>query len=192
MSNKPLQRLVQSLRQTEHTTHVSRQQSLRQETTREVERNVDDALGGSATTDDALVIGNAIYVKASGNVGLAQADALPQAVVVGLATAVRLSGSVAPFRCLGVVERNDWTAIIGSAALTPGAWYFVSAATAGMLSETQPAMGVRAPAGYAISTTRFVVTPQIYTVVATELNWEDLTATNWENETVTNWENWGM
>jgi hypothetical protein len=190
--SKPLQRLVQSLHQTEHTVHVSRQQSQRQETTREVERNVDNALGGSATTDDALEIGNAIYVKASGNVGLAQADSLPQAVVVGLATAARLSGSVAPFRCLGIVERDDWTAIVGSAALTPGAWYFVSAATAGMLSETQPAMGVRAPAGYAISTTRFVVTPQIYTVVATEFNWEDLTATNWENETVTNWENWGM
>lgn len=93
-------------------------------------------------TDDDVVIGQPMYLKTpGGNLGLAQADGLPDARVFGLATEDQSSGVSVLVRAIGSVTRADWTAVTGSVSLSPGAVYYLDASTAGMLTATAPQSG---------------------------------------------------
>jgi hypothetical protein len=92
----------------------------------------------TAEADSQIKIGYPVYLKASGHVDPAQADRNPQTQVVGLA----ISDAEATFSCKyiteGRVERSDWTEVAAVATLTPGATYFLSAATPGQITKIAP------------------------------------------------------
>lgn len=114
----------------------------------------------------AIVIGAPVYVSAAGQVKKAKADAAGTAKVLALAkdasTAADASGS---FQTSGVLvaTTTQWDAVAGTTGgLTAGAEYFLSEATAGVLTETAPT-GVGelvVKVGLAISTTEMMIDPE--------------------------------
>ncbi len=91
-----------------------------------------------AETDDTVVPGNPIYLKASGHIGLAQADNNLTATVVGLCKVSQSPTFSASYQMLGKLTLSDWTAIIGTTSLTPGAIYYLDDATIGSLTTAAP------------------------------------------------------
>lgn len=111
----------------------------------------------------AIVIGQAVYVDGAGTVDLAQADALSTSEVLGLVADVSIaaaaSGGILTDGRL-VATTTQWDAVTGqTGGLTPGAKYYLSAATAGMLTTTAPNVdgNVVAPVGKALSTTEMEI-----------------------------------
>lgn len=92
----------------------------------------------SAQTDANVSAGQAVYVKNTGHVGLAQANALSTAQVAGIATAAASATFAATFADTWGVTLTDWTASTGSSTLTLGATYYLDPATAGGLTTTAP------------------------------------------------------
>ena len=74
---------------------------------------------------------------------------------VGLAMADIANGVSGNVQTEGVLDLADWTAATGSASLTAGAWYYLSA-TDGLLTTTAvSAVGQKhQPVGYALTTTK--------------------------------------
>lgn len=102
-----------------------------------------DALTVSAETfsgeaDADIVEGNIVYVKASGHVALAKADAAGTAHAAGLATSDALTGFSCAYTADGKIELADWTSILGSQYLTPGSTYYLSPDAAGILTAIAP------------------------------------------------------
>lgn len=86
----------------------------------------------------AITIGMPVYVKSDGNVDKASAAASGTKRVLGLvATASIAAATSGNIQTDGVLVSADWTAVAGSATLTPGADYFLSA-TAGQITATAP------------------------------------------------------
>jgi hypothetical protein len=89
-----------------------------------------------------IVIGAPVYMKADGNVDLAKADAQATADVLGLVKDASIAAAVSGNVLLdGVLTAttDQWDAVAGTTGgLTPGAVYFLSAATAGLLTATAP------------------------------------------------------
>lgn len=96
------------------------------------------------TNDNAgtINIGQPVYVKANGNIDLAQADAASTSKVAGLVFDSSIASAAAGHvQVDGVVvaTTGEWDAVTGgSGGLTPGALYFLSAASAGQLTTTAP------------------------------------------------------
>lgn len=91
-----------------------------------------------SVADSNVVIGQPLYVKSNGHVDLARGNASPTTGVVGLATQAALSTHVVTYDAEGKLQLADWTAITGTATLTPGAYYYLSDATAGALTAVAP------------------------------------------------------
>jgi hypothetical protein len=90
----------------------------------------------------SISAGMAVYVSGDNAVKLANAyaGAVPDTAVfevIGLALHSATIGEDITVRTEGYVLLDDWTAVIGSASLTPGAAYYLDT-TAGLLSETAP------------------------------------------------------
>ena len=98
----------------------------------------DGSFSLTATMDADVEIGTPVRMKANENLALAQADGVTTTHVVGIATANTLTTFAGTYTSDGQVNRADWTAIAGTALLTPGATYFLSATTAGMITSTAP------------------------------------------------------
>jgi len=92
----------------------------------------------TAIFDSTTLKGMAVYVVSEGHVDLAQADALATAGAIGLAHLDVAASTVGTYITEGLVTRPDWTAVTGTANLTPGALYYLSTATAGALTSTAP------------------------------------------------------
>lgn len=75
--------------------------------------------------------GTPCYLTTAGLAVAAQSDSQPTADVVGLA---KDGGLVSE----GRINRPDWSGVAGSPVLTPGSRYFLSATTAGRITETAP------------------------------------------------------
>ncbi len=101
---------------------------------------IEGAVGNSysAETDDATSIGQPIYVKSNTHIGLAKADAAGTMKVAGLAITAVSATFTALYNADGRLSLADWTAITGSATLTPGAYYYLDDATPGMMTTTAP------------------------------------------------------
>jgi hypothetical protein len=121
------------------------------------ETRLDNLDGGpqSAIFDAAASAGAPVYVTSGGHVGLADADAVATADVVGLAIAAVSNGATGTYQSDGFVTLSDWTAIVGAATLTAGARYLLSG-TAGQLTTTAPtSVGqVVVLVGIAVTTTK--------------------------------------
>lgn len=111
----------------------------------------------------SITVGQAAYIKANGNVDLARANASGTAGVAGLVGDASIAaGSTGSIVTDGVVVSSDWTSVTGGTALTPGAIYFLSEATAGSLTTTAPSAGGQfvVAVGRAISATEMEVGPE--------------------------------
>jgi hypothetical protein len=130
--------------------------------------NDNHLIGDMLTNANASTIqpGSPVYCSAAGAMNLAKADAAATAECIGLAWLPVPRGSPAsvPSGALGLAQEIDslplttaqWDVVTGAVGgLTPGARYYVSATTAGMLTTTAPsAVGqFIVPVGIALSTT---------------------------------------
>jgi hypothetical protein len=88
----------------------------------------------------ALTEGMAVYSTAvTGTVDKARANASGTSKVTGLVVdATVAAGAPATIQYGGVLTIADWTVPAGSATLTPGATYFLSPTTAGLITPTPP------------------------------------------------------
>lgn len=112
-------------------------------------------------TGSAIAISRAVYISSAGTVALAQANASATKGVIGLVkdTSIAASASGA-IQTDGVLTASaaQWDAVIGSGntgGLTPGATYYLSAATAGGITSTAPSTQGQyvVPIGVALSPT---------------------------------------
>jgi hypothetical protein len=117
------------------------------------------------TTDDATLVGSPVRQKAGGTVGLAAATSRGVARVVGLCLEAKAIGFAVRVVLRGVVERTDWTAVAGTATLTPGLPYWLDT-TAGKITTVAPTSStdIVARIGRAISTTKLDVQTEQQTV----------------------------
>lgn len=123
-----------------------------------------DYVVSTNNTGSPLVIGTPVFQTGTADeVDRADADALATARVLGLVADVSIadtaSGNVQTDGRLSATT-GQWDAVTGQVGgLTPGARYYVSAATPGMLTTTPPTADghVIAPVGTAKSTTEFEI-----------------------------------
>lgn len=110
-----------------------------------------------------IVIGTAVYISASDTVNKARANAVGTVGVIGLvADASIASGSAGGVQVGGILAATtgEWDAVTGgSGGLTPGAIYYLSAATAGMITSTAPSSAGEyvVQIGTATSTTEMMI-----------------------------------
>jgi hypothetical protein len=118
-------------------------------------------LESSAEIDISCAAGQPLYVKTTGHLGLAQADSLMTAQVVGLSKSNVIASTGATYILAGILELLDWTVVIGTQELAPGMNYFLSPDNPGMLMATPPdanAVGqFLVPVGKALSFSRFAI-----------------------------------
>lgn len=120
-----------------------------------------DTLGGpvaevdliSLTNSDAAstAIGDVMYIFGADSVKKAKADASATAAAYYFATAVITAASTGNFQSAGVLA--------GMSGLTPGATYYLSAATSGLMTVTPPSTVGQyvVRLGKALSTTEFEI-----------------------------------
>ena len=101
---------------------------------------------------EAVSAGMAVYCSAGFQVLKAVNDTAAKAEVMGLAKADAALDAYTKVQAEGFFELADWTAVIGSATLTPGTEYFLDA-TAGLLTSTPPATGYSVLVGRAVKPT---------------------------------------
>lgn len=109
----------------------------------------------------AMVIGNVVYVNGV-NALLARANAQATIRVAGLATGGAANASPVDILTDGILTATtgQWDAITGQVGgLTVGADYFLSAATAGLLTSTAPTTAGEfvLRVGHALSATEFEI-----------------------------------
>jgi len=98
----------------------------------------------SKTNDNAspIVIGNVVYNKTDGDVDLARANAQGTVQVLGLVRDASIAAAAAGnIQTDGILTATtgEWDAVTGgSGGLSPGVPYYVSAATAGLITSTAP------------------------------------------------------
>jgi hypothetical protein len=92
----------------------------------------------SAIFDSTTQTGMSVYVSSSGHVDLAQADDAVAAIAVGLAVNNVIVGQTGEYLTEGQIERSDWTNVVGTEFLTPGAVYYLSTSDPGQLTITAP------------------------------------------------------
>jgi len=92
----------------------------------------------SAIFDSNTSEGMIIYISGDGNVDLARADVISTSRAVGFATEDVLATVTGTYITEGQIEKTDWTSVIGTTLLTPGAVYFLDETTEGTMSTTAP------------------------------------------------------
>lgn len=123
-----------------------------------------DTLGGtsetgqlSQTNGDAATtaIGDIMYISGSDEVSKAKADASGTTHAVAVALAVVASAGTGVFQFNGIVT--------GLSGLTPGATYYLSAATKGLMTTTPPSTVGQyvVKLGKAVSATEFNFNPEV-------------------------------
>lgn len=106
----------------------------------------------STIVDENIVQGTPVYLKATGNLGIA-ASMEEKFRVAGLMFQDTLSGTTGVYITQGKLELLDWTQITGTVTLVPGSQYFLHPITEGKLTDTPPVAGFLVPVGQAQSTT---------------------------------------
>lgn len=106
---------------------------------------------GEADVD--INIGQPVYVKVNTHIDLAKADSAATMFVAGLVSASASATFSGSYLSDGRIIQADWTAIIGTASLTPGAVYYLDNVTAGMLTAVAPTTGFVISVGQAKNTT---------------------------------------
>lgn len=101
-------------------------------------------VGGSDFTPEAAIFdsdslaGFAVYVPTDGHVDNARANNYDTSGVVGLCLADVGASAAGQYVTEGTFSLEDWSAVTGSANLSPGAVYYLSTDVAGRLTITPP------------------------------------------------------
>lgn len=108
------------------------------------------------TANETVVVGQPVYVTGNNTVNLADASAEATANAIGLVILAASANQATIVRTEGEVSQANWTAVIGSAALTPGATYYLGT-TPGTMSTTPPSVDTQVVVrcGIAVTTTKF-------------------------------------
>jgi hypothetical protein len=105
----------------------------------------------------AVPIGTPVYLSASNQIKKAKADAAGTVPAVAIVTDTSIAeGTSGNIQMSGTLKATtaQWDAVTGQVGgLTPGGRYFLSAATAGMITTAVPATGYAQHIGLALSTT---------------------------------------
>lgn len=109
----------------------------------------------TVTANETIAIGQPVYVTGNNTVNLADADSINTSHVLGLAETAGTANGTMNVLSSGTVNQADWTSVIGSATLTPGAVYYLST-IAGQLTTTPPSGdgNTVVSCGIAITTTK--------------------------------------
>jgi hypothetical protein len=99
-------------------------------------------------------IGKAVYYNGT-NLVLARSD-IASTLATELISSIPSVNSIVTTQ-IGVLTLANWTNVIGTTTLTAGEYYFVSNATAGQLTATEPSSGFSNPILKAISTTTGII-----------------------------------
>lgn len=100
--------------------------------------------------DAAVQPGQPVYAKADGHGALATATAVATAAVAGLALSAASSGAAVGVQTGGIFTLPDWSALVGTTALVPGAAYWLGTGT-GTLTAAPPSSGALTLVGRAAS-----------------------------------------
>jgi hypothetical protein len=92
----------------------------------------------SAEADETILVGQPVYLKVTGHVALAKADAAATTQVAGIAQNAVAAGSSCHYLTEGEITQTNWTLIAGTATLTIGATYYLDLSTAGRITSTSP------------------------------------------------------
>lgn len=114
---------------------------------------------GTAEIDTTSYAGQPVYMKGNGHIDQAQADDLSTTRVVGILVSDATATTSATFVKDGSVSMADWTNVIGSADLTTGSIYYLSAGSPGLLTTTAPTTAGQfvCKIGQAVSTTKLAL-----------------------------------
>ena len=112
----------------------------------------------SKTNDNAgaLTVGMAVYIKATGSVDKARANAAGTTKVIGLVRDASIAAAgTGAIQTDGILSSSDWTDVTGTTNLTAGSIYYLSDSTAGEITTTAPtaAGSFVVAVGVAVSTT---------------------------------------
>ena len=91
-----------------------------------------------ATFTSTAVEGMVLYVPSNATVDLAQADSASTWGAIGIAHENVSAAALGDYVTEGQITKTDWTTVTGSVSLTPGATYYLSAATPGFMTSTPP------------------------------------------------------
>lgn len=105
---------------------------------------------------EAVAPGQAVRPNGVGSLVLALADSLNHARQVALAETAAAPSFAARIR-RDFLTLADWSAATGTAELSPGAEYFLSATTPGGLTVLPPATGVVLPVGIALNASTLAI-----------------------------------
>jgi hypothetical protein len=110
-----------------------------------------------------IVIGTAVYMFAAGSVKKARANAVGTTPVIGLVAQTTITNAVAgAIQVDGILAAStaQWDAVAGTTGgLTFGVRYYLSEATAGLLTATAPSTGFVQEVGIALSSTELLIRP---------------------------------
>ena len=95
-----------------------------------VVQSIFDSIFDEATADQAVFLGDIIYISGAGTIDLARANAAGTHNAIGVVTEAAILGGTAEFQTQGIVG--------GFSGLTPDSKYYLSAATAGEETSTAP------------------------------------------------------
>jgi hypothetical protein len=106
-----------------------------------------ESIDNAFIADGAIAIRDIVYISAADKVKKAKGDAVATSEAIGFATNAAAD--------LGAVSVRNQGVVTGFSSLTPGAKYYVSAATAGLITSTIPngAGHIIMQVGYAKNTT---------------------------------------
>lgn len=115
------------------------------------------------TADSTLIAGQVCYSSAADHINKAKADAAGTVKALGLASAAITSGATGSLQTSGIVTltTGEWDAAAGTTGgLTFNTPYYLSAATAGLLTSTAPSVAGQyvKEIGIGISTTELLIT----------------------------------
>lgn len=99
-----------------------------------------DVTGGGLPTGEAdqdVIAGQPLRLLATGHLDLASATTPGYGEVAGLCGADTVAGNGAPYT-RGQITRADWTGIAGTAALSPGAVYYLDPGATGSIVSLAP------------------------------------------------------
>jgi hypothetical protein len=108
------------------------------------------------TANETVLVGQPVYISGNNTINLANAADLTESKAVGLVQVGATANGTANILTEGSVNQADWTNVIGSTNLTPGAAYFLGT-TAGTMSTAPPTTDnhVVVTMGTAVTTTEF-------------------------------------
>jgi len=108
----------------------------------------------TVTANETIVIGQPVYISGNNTTNLADADNIATSHVLGLAETNGTANGTMNVLSDGRITQSDWSSVVGSTSLTPGAQYYLST-SAGQLTTT-PLFGISdavVTCGTAVNTT---------------------------------------